>query len=88
MQIRKDKIVSCTDGLTELSQTPNEEDSLCPKYIYNGIAKALKTKSQYESMIQNKEVIRELKWWIRRIEDNQPESLIHKTETGSSAKDA
>ncbi|KAA6371529.1 MAG: hypothetical protein EZS28_032942, partial [Streblomastix strix] len=41
----------------------------------------LKTKSRDEMMIVNKGVIRELKWWIRRIGDNQPKLLINKTIT-------
>ncbi|KAA6403422.1 MAG: putative Transposon Ty3-G Gag-Pol polyprotein [Streblomastix strix] len=40
---------------------------------------ALKIKYWEEIMIVSKTVIRELNWWISRIGDNQPESLINKT---------
>ncbi|KAA6380965.1 MAG: putative Transposon Ty3-I Gag-Pol polyprotein [Streblomastix strix] len=40
---------------------------------------ALKTGSWDGITIVNKIVIKELQWWIRRIGDNQPESLINKT---------
>ncbi|KAA6359995.1 MAG: hypothetical protein EZS28_044477, partial [Streblomastix strix] len=39
-------------------------------------------------MIVNKVVIKELKWWIRRIGDIQPESLINKTITCMLTTDA
>ncbi|KAA6367064.1 MAG: putative reverse transcriptase [Streblomastix strix] len=42
---------------------------------------ALKTESWDGITIVNRTVIRELKQWIRRIGDNQPESLINKTIT-------
>ncbi|KAA6388217.1 MAG: putative reverse transcriptase [Streblomastix strix] len=42
---------------------------------------ALKTNSWDGIMTVNKVVIKELKWWIRRIGDNQPKSLINRTIT-------
>ncbi|KAA6403823.1 MAG: hypothetical protein EZS28_000641 [Streblomastix strix] len=49
---------------------------------------ALKIKSWDESMIINRTIIRELKLWIKRIGDNQPESLINKTKTSMLTTDA
>ncbi|KAA6364823.1 MAG: putative Transposon Ty3-I Gag-Pol polyprotein [Streblomastix strix] len=49
---------------------------------------ALKSDSQDGIMRVNKVVIKELKWWIRRIKDNQPESLINKTITCMLTTDA
>ncbi|KAA6389499.1 MAG: putative Transposon Ty3-I Gag-Pol polyprotein [Streblomastix strix] len=49
---------------------------------------ALKTESLDGIMIVNKVIIKELKWWIRRIGDNQPESLINKTITCTLTTDA
>ncbi|KAA6359458.1 MAG: putative reverse transcriptase, partial [Streblomastix strix] len=40
---------------------------------------ALKTGPWDGIMIVNRAVIRELKWWIRRIGDNQPDQLIRRT---------
>ncbi|KAA6372823.1 MAG: putative Transposon Ty3-I Gag-Pol polyprotein [Streblomastix strix] len=49
---------------------------------------ALKTSSWDGIMTVNKTVIKELKWWIRRIGDNQPQSLINKTITCMLTTDA
>ncbi|KAA6366436.1 MAG: hypothetical protein EZS28_038036 [Streblomastix strix] len=49
---------------------------------------ALKTKSWDEIMIVKRVVIRELKWWVRRIGDNQLESLINKIITCILTTDA
>ncbi|KAA6394561.1 MAG: hypothetical protein EZS28_009909 [Streblomastix strix] len=49
---------------------------------------ALKTGSWDGIMIVNRVVIKELKWWIRRIGDNQPESLSNKTITCMLTTDA
>ncbi|KAA6356751.1 MAG: putative Transposon Ty3-G Gag-Pol polyprotein, partial [Streblomastix strix] len=49
---------------------------------------ALKTESWDGMMVVNKVVIKELKWWIRRIGGNQPESLIRRTITCMLTTDA
>ncbi|KAA6401856.1 MAG: putative reverse transcriptase [Streblomastix strix] len=49
---------------------------------------ALKTNSWDGIMIVNRIVIKELKWWIRRIWDNLPQSLINKTITCMITTDA
>ncbi|KAA6356056.1 MAG: hypothetical protein EZS28_048418, partial [Streblomastix strix] len=48
---------------------------------------ALKTESYDRIMIENRAIIKELKRWIRRIGDNQPESLINKAITCMSTID-
>ncbi|KAA6392773.1 MAG: putative Transposon Ty3-I Gag-Pol polyprotein [Streblomastix strix] len=49
---------------------------------------ALKSELWDGIMVVNKVVFKELKWWIRRTRDYQPESLIHKMITGMLTTDA
>ncbi|KAA6365666.1 MAG: putative reverse transcriptase, partial [Streblomastix strix] len=58
-----------------------KEASLYLTELDKAKTQALKTGLWDGIMIVNKVVIKELKWWIRRIGDNQPESLSNKTLT-------
>ncbi|KAA6326386.1 MAG: hypothetical protein EZS28_053957, partial [Streblomastix strix] len=56
-----------------------KEASLYLMEIDKANTQALITGSWDWIMIVNRTVISELKWWIRRIRENQPESLINRT---------
>ncbi|KAA6376811.1 MAG: hypothetical protein EZS28_027660, partial [Streblomastix strix] len=87
-QKREDKITRSADRQTELSQTPDKGSVLYLIELDKTKTQALKMKSWNEIMIVNKVVIRELKWWIRRIGDNQPESFINRSITCMLTTDA
>ncbi|KAA6362952.1 MAG: putative Transposon Ty3-I Gag-Pol polyprotein, partial [Streblomastix strix] len=65
-----------------------KEASLYLMELDKAKTQALKTESWDGIMKVNKIVIKELKWWIRRIGDNQPESLINRTITCMLTTDA
>ncbi|KAA6369853.1 MAG: hypothetical protein EZS28_034621 [Streblomastix strix] len=65
-----------------------QETSLHLIDLDNEKINAMKTKSWDDSMKINKKMMRELKWWIRRINDNQPESLTNKIVKCLLTKDA
>ncbi|KAA6374997.1 MAG: hypothetical protein EZS28_029474, partial [Streblomastix strix] len=86
--MREDKITSSADRQTELPETQIKEASLYLMELDKTKTQALKTGSWDGIMIVNRVMIRELKWCIRRIGDNQPESLIRRTITCELTTDA
>ncbi|KAA6360853.1 MAG: hypothetical protein EZS28_043620, partial [Streblomastix strix] len=66
-------------GRLNFLRTEIKEASLYLIELDKAKTQALKTNSWDGTMTVNKIVIKELKWWIRRIGDNQPESLTNKT---------
>ncbi|KAA6397682.1 MAG: putative Transposon Ty3-G Gag-Pol polyprotein [Streblomastix strix] len=65
-------------GRLNLLRPQIQEASLYLMELDKAKMQALKTGSQDGIIIVNRVVIKELKWWIRRIQDHKPESMINK----------
>ncbi|KAA6368171.1 MAG: hypothetical protein EZS28_036301, partial [Streblomastix strix] len=78
-QKREDKTTGSVERQSELLLPQIKEASLYLMELDKAKTQALKSKSWDGIMLANRTAIRELKWWIRRIGDNQPDSLINKT---------